>query len=116
MTTAPPGFPQHVPVLTEVMEWVGAPPELDAPAPLVPDATLHFNDDALRLRVLGDLQQRIEATLEAQVREALAPLLAQAADEMVQRARQVLAASLRAAVAQAVAEELADELARARPA
>lgn len=58
-------------------------------------------------QVLADLRLRVDSMLEYRLREALAPLLAQAADDMVEQARTELAATLRDVVARAVAQEMA---------
>ena len=63
--------------------------------------------------MLADLQRQLDLMLEVRLREALAPVLARAADTLIRDARKELTATLRDAVARSVAQELArrrDEL------
>lgn len=57
--------------------------------------------------VMAGLQTRIDLMVEYRLREALAPLLARAADAIVHDARDELAHTLRDVVARAVGQELA---------
>lgn len=130
-----PPSPMAVPVLTEVLDFPlpeAAPPTLQpeaaameelpvqalglaagalpaAAAPHAPDEAPAEPLDEARLtaQVLADLRLRVDSMLEFRLRESLAPLLAQAADDMVQQARTELAATLRDVVARAVAQEIA---------
>lgn len=90
-----------LPTLTEVIE--GA--QVQTAAPAVAAAS----DDAAALtaEILDALQPRIDALLEARLREALAPQLARLADGAVRGVRLEIAASLQTLVAQAVADALA---------
>ncbi|MFZ2651913.1 MAG: hypothetical protein WA210_17590 [Burkholderiaceae bacterium] len=58
-------------------------------------------------RVMAEVQQQFDATLEARLREVLAPALARATDTIVRETREQFAATLRDTVARAVAQELA---------
>lgn len=103
--------PDRLPTLTEVvMEGPqfpapGATPRLapaaDSPSVAATDA------GAIVDAVMGSLQARIDLMLEYRLREALTPLLARAAETMVQETRAELAQTLRDVVARAVAQELA---------
>ena len=116
------GPPGGIPTLTEVVPWPGQAPIVPAPAlatvaaaapaaptvtaaPLVPAASI--NEAQLTQRVLVDLQRQIDLMLEVRLREALAPVLARAADALIRDARKELTAALRDAVARSVAQELA---------
>ena len=66
-------------------------------------------DDQLARRIVADLQRHVDLMLDVRLREALAPVLARAADAIVRDARQQLAQTLRDVVDQAIASE------RARP-
>ena len=57
--------------------------------------------------MLADLQRQLDLMLEVRLREALAPVLARAADALIRDARKELTAALRDAVARSVAQELA---------
>jgi hypothetical protein len=110
--------PQHgaLPTLTEVIEIeADAVPAAVGQAPLPPEslplespsAVVADTGVALTTQVLEALRPRVDALLEARLREVLAPQLARLADEAVQCARGELAAALHTLVAQAVAEVLA---------
>lgn len=58
-------------------------------------------------RVLRDLQRDADLMLELRLREAVAPVLARLADELVHELRGKLEAALRDAVTQAASRELA---------
>ncbi len=110
--------PERLPTLTEVIE---AGVRVDSPAAL-PDGADAPGDggatpagavatplDEARIvsQVMLDLQRRIDLMLEYRLREALAPALARAADQLIQEARAELAETLRDVVARAVAQEVA---------
>jgi len=57
---------------------------------------------ALTQRVLAELTPRVDALLEARLREALAPALARAADGLIRQARDELTLALRELVLDAV--------------
>jgi hypothetical protein len=57
-------------------------------------------------RVLADLQRQVELMLEVRLREALAPILARAADALVRDAKKELTAAMRDIVARSIAREL----------
>ncbi len=61
----------------------------------------------LSQRVLADLQRQLDLMLEVRLREALAPVLARAADALIRDARKELTTTLRDAVSRSVAQELA---------
>lgn len=136
MSTSGPGRgpPAGIPTLTEVVHWpvqapIGpvsqaepvdlaapvAPPSppaaavpaaMAAPAPF-PAAVPQVSQADLTQRVLADLQRQIDLMLEVRLREALAPVLARAADALIRDARKELTAALRDAVDRSVAQELA---------
>lgn len=117
--------PERLPTLTEVIEGaardaaaatapgVGLPAdEADAGtgrvvAPGPPEAGPPLNEARIVSQVMLDLQRRIDLMLEYRLREALAPALARAADQLIQEARAELAETLRDVVARAVAQEVA---------
>ena len=121
--------PQHVPTLTEVVEWpqplqpvVGAAPALSAasaapsPSPL-PSLSSSSSSGSLGetvpseaqlvQRVLADLQRQTDLMLDYRLREVLTPLLARATDNLIREARGELALTLRDMVTRAVAQEMA---------
>ncbi|MEO6031269.1 MAG: hypothetical protein ABIP61_05100 [Burkholderiaceae bacterium] len=118
-----PNPPQRVPTLTEVVEWRGAtatPPSAvampAAPGSSAPEAaptservsaSASITHEALVQSVLSDLQRQLDLMLEYRLREALAPLLARATDQLARDARNELASTLRDMVERAVAQELA---------
>ncbi len=121
------GPPLRVPTLTEVVEFeppaalvrfepVGtstaalstavpdpvAPAQRDAPPSIVlPSA------ETLQARVLAQVQRQLDASAESRLREAIAPVLARAADGLIRELEAELAATLQDLVARAVAQELA---------
>ena len=119
------GPPRGVPTLTEVVDWSdravpaqstgSMPPAEEAagvdrtqvavasPAPL---AALP-SESELTAQVLAEVQQQLDLMIEYRMREALTPLLARVADNLVRDARHELASTLREIVARAVAQELA---------
>ena len=114
------GPPGGIPTLTEVVPWPGQAPiaPVAAGASAVPSALLTaiaaplepaapIDEAQLTQRVLVDLQRQIDLMLEVRLREALAPVLARAADALIRDARKELTAALRDAVARSVAQELA---------
>ena len=104
-----------LPTLTEVIEVTAEP---SAPAALAPEslplesapsqaAESPESTAVLTQQVLALLRPRIDALLEARLREAMAPLLARCADELQKGLRIELAAAMQALAAQAVDEALA---------
>jgi hypothetical protein len=85
----------QVPTLTEV---VGLSTAAAAPA---------FDEAGLVDEVLHSLQQRIDLMFEYRLREALAPMLAQMAEALIEDAKVHMASTLREVVARAVAQEVA---------
>ena len=75
------------------------------PAPI--PAAAPVNEAELNRQVLADLQRQLDLMLDVRLREALAPVLARAADALIRDARKELTAALREAVARSVAQELA---------
>lgn len=133
------GPPRHVPTLTEVVdppalprtgvaaeerdgdtlrrlaEGTAVPPATVAPpAPAAPPAAI--DEAALRQRLAGELQRRVEdvlaARLERRVHEVLAPTLARITEALVLETREQLAETLRELVAEAVAAERARQTPR----
>lgn len=116
------GPPQGVPTLTEVVDWHDS--AAPASIPVAPADEAAIADPALiaapgeptlaRLpteaelteQVLAQVQLQIDLMIEYRMREALAPLLARATDNLVRDARNELASTLRDVVARAVAQEL----------
>ena len=109
--------PDRVPTLTEVVSWpvveapqpvAEAPPPTEPPVlPPPPAAHLQLNEAELTRQILADVQRQIDLMLEYRLREALAPVLARATDNLVRESRSELASTLRDVVARAVAQELA---------
>jgi len=64
------------------------------------------SDVQLTQRVLADLQRQVELMLEVRLREALAPILARAADALVRDAKKELTAAMRDIVSRSIAREL----------
>lgn len=97
----------RLPTLTEVVE-LGSPLQQPTRAPDAPaaahlaDATAIGDSDELIARVIAELVPRVDAALEARLRDALAPALARAADGLIRDARKEMAAALRDLVAEAV--------------
>ncbi len=117
--------PQHVPTLTEVVEWpqavlpaTGAAPNPSPstsaapPSPPLSSSSGHRADAVpseaqLVQRILADLQRQTELMLDYRMRELLTPLLARVTDNLIREVRGELASTLRDMVARAVAQELA---------
>ncbi|CAD5373750.1 conserved hypothetical protein [Rubrivivax sp. A210] len=104
----PPPGADRLPTLTEVIEFgpdaVALPTahELLSSAVAVPAV----DEAALVQRVLAELGPRIDAMLEARLREALAPALARAADGLIRDARAELLPALGEIVGEAVSRAL----------
>jgi len=100
----------RLPTLTEVvLEGAARPVAPASPPPADPPAAAAAPGlDEARIvdAVMAGLQPRIDLMLEYRLREALAPLLARAAESMVQEARAELARTLRDVVARAVSQEV----------
>lgn len=111
-----------LPTLTEVVETrADVPMGADAVAPLPPESwpldaqaataasarNVADTGAALTMQVLDALRPRVDALLEAHLRDALAPLLTRLADSAVQSARAELSMAMHALVAQTVKEVLA---------
>ena len=117
MSAHEPVPPQHVPTLTEVVEWPQpVPPPAAAASPLgLPSpspssgqlAETVPGESQLVQRVLADLQRQTDLMLDYRLREVLTPLLARATDNLIREARAELAVTLRDMVARAVALEMA---------
>lgn len=113
------GPPQRhgLPTLTEVIELAplgdagAALPSRAAGAlrgeGLAPPAAAWPDTEQLIERLLGDLQRDANLTLELRLREALAPVLARVADDLVRELRDKLHIALREVVTQAASQELA---------
>jgi hypothetical protein len=98
--------PRAVPTLTEVVDAVElAEPAGESAAPAAPAEA--FDEEQLVQRVLLQIQRQVDLMVEFRLREALAPVLARAAQAVVDEARGELSATLRDVVARAVAQELA---------
>ena len=111
---------ERLPVLTEVVRAPGAWERVDSPKarpaesaddalesasalPSLPESDPYRMQDA----VVAAVEQHIELMLESRLREAIAPALARAADQLTRDLREPLAADLRDVVKRAVAQELA---------
>ena len=136
MSGSPGMPPDRVPTLTEVVPWpadgvpadgvaaagagsvveaalapiptfvpVVAKTALAAPPP-IPPASPAITEAQLTHRILTDVQRQIDLMLEYRLREALAPVLARATDNLVRESRSELASTLRDVVARAVAQEM----------
>lgn len=84
---------RSLPTLTEVVQ---------AQAPAAPTAGASLDEEALTQRVL----QRLELTLDEQVRQVVAAVLEEQMKELAPRIRQRVDTAVRKAVTQAVAGEL----------
>ena len=117
MSAHEPVPPQHVPTLTEVVEWpppaaaaspLGLPSPSQSPSPASGQlAETVPGESQLVQRVLADLQRQTDLMLDYRLREVLTPLLARATDNLIREARGELAVTLRDMVARAVALEMA---------
>ena len=114
MSEHEPPPPQHVPTLTEVVDWPQAMPPLARAAPAASPASRSGDlvealpsEAQLVQRVLADLQRQTDLMLDYRLREVLTPLLARATDNLIREARGELASTLRDMVARAVAQEMA---------
>jgi hypothetical protein len=105
-----------LPTLTEVIDVQAGLPQIDTgPAPLPPDSvpmeTLPETPDdaaaAITAQVLELLRPRIDALLEARIREALAPQVLRFTEDSTRHLRDELGGEVRAMVANAVIEALA---------
>jgi hypothetical protein len=105
-----------LPTLTEVIEVQSSQLPLDTgPAPLPPDsvpmvtrpATPVDHTAAITAEVLELLRPRIDALLEARIREALAPQVLRLAEESTQRIRDDLSGVMLVLVERAVVEAIA---------
>jgi hypothetical protein len=107
-----PVFPE-LPVLTPLPELPQL-PEVDlsfpppVPTPVVPSAAEALAEqlDKMAIRVRANVQLQVDQLLEARLREAMAPLLAQQADTLVFRLKMELAGMLDDMVARAVSQEI----------
>ena len=90
-------IPTSVPVLA--LTALAEPPPIPAASPAITEAQLTH-------RILTDVQRQIDLMLEYRLREALAPVLARATDNLVRESRSELASTLRDVVARAVAQEM----------
>ena len=117
MSEPEPVPPQHVPTLTEVVDWPQAMPPLARATPAASSASPASrsgdlvealpSEAQLVQRVLADLQRQTDLMLDYRLREVLTPLLARATDNLIREARGELASTLRDMVARAVAQEMA---------
>lgn len=100
--------PQRVPTLTEVVDFTAPAPSAAESAIAPPPGALAFSGEAEWVaRVLAQLQHQIDASFEARLRDALAPLLARSAEALIREARAELTGTMHAMVTRAVALELA---------
>lgn len=90
--------PAAVPTLTEVIDAVDV---VDAAA------SVPIDEEQLVQRVLLEIQRHVDLMIEFRLREALAPVLARAAQSIVDEARVELSTTLRDVVGRAVAQEVA---------
>jgi len=104
--------PAHAPTAALAPLATVVPPTLAATstAPGAPAASRSgaapSSDVQLTQRVLADLQRQVELMLEVRLREALAPILARAADALVRDAKKELTAAMRDIVSRSIAREL----------
>ncbi len=120
-----PPAPDRLPTLTEILQLgprgemaPAAPSPAPPPIPLPscsPDTPSPLDVAALEQRVLAELVQRIDARLEARLRETLAPALARAADGLIRDVRGQLMPALAEMVGDAVAQALAADRAHGPP-
>lgn len=105
--------PGRVPTLTEVVSWPASElprtaAELQDPAPpAASPSELELSESQLTQQILADVLRQTDLILEYRLREAMAPALARAADNLVRESRSELASTLRDVVARAVAQGLA---------
>ncbi|WP_338415341.1 hypothetical protein [uncultured Sphaerotilus sp.] len=104
MTAALRAPPDDVPTLTEVVR----PSELAVP-PDVPVAIREspIDEERLTLQILGEVQARADALLEAGLRARLPPLLEQLVEGLLRELRAELSSGLAGVVREAVDRELA---------
>ena len=81
---------------------VPAPMNTPPAAPALPTIT----EAQMTQHILTAVQRQIDLMLEYRLREALAPVLARATDNLVRESRSELASTLRDVVARAVAQEI----------
>ena len=104
-----------VPTLTEVVEWSAAEARavrnMSAPmwVPMASEllavkerARIQVQATELSASLLFELETSVGLALEARLREALAPILAQAAEVMIRQAQQELSTTMRQLVDEAV--------------
>ena len=104
----------RLPVLTEVVKtpdaWAREEPPQPVPEPVAEPALAPrdaADPDQLEDAVFNAVQQHIDLMFEYRLREAIAPALARAADQLIKDLREPLAADLRDVAQRAVAQELA---------
>lgn len=125
-----PAFDQTIPVLTEVFADLKAQPPEEAPPELIQDepppdaeaisaelealATDTWTEPEWRLleqrvagRILRQLEERVDATLDQQLRDSLADVLQQAMTTLTIELRAGLHNAIEQTVARAVAQEIA---------
>lgn len=95
MPALPKKLLRSLPTLTEVVDAAAVPPAVAGPGPVA-------DEEALVQRVL----ERLESTLEEQVRQVVASALEDQMKELAPRIRQRVDNAVRKAVTQAVAGEL----------
>ncbi|MDO9315489.1 MAG: hypothetical protein Q7T97_13185 [Burkholderiaceae bacterium] len=78
-------------------------PAADADADAAPAS---IDESALTLRIVGELQERVDLILGDQLRAALTPMLERLMQAIIHEARDELALTLREVVAKAVSHEL----------
>lgn len=100
---AAPPIALAVPPAPAVTPPAAAPSTRGAPAPR---AAASAGDVQQAQRLLAELQRQVELMLEVRLREALAPVLARAADALVRDARKELTAAMRDIVSKSIAREL----------
>jgi hypothetical protein len=107
----------QVPTLTEVVEWSGVEARGTSAVPgtvLVSSArlpglqpvSLEQQVTELSANLLFELESKVSLALESRLREALAPVMARAAQAMVQEAQMELAALMRELVEEAVTQAI----------
>jgi len=94
----------ELPTLPEVD--LSFPPAAPTPRVPTPSETLALQLEQAAVRVRANVQLQVDNLLEARLREAMAPLLAQQADMLVFRLKMELAGMLDDMVARAVSQEI----------
>jgi hypothetical protein len=82
-------------------------PSISALLATVDDLDPAVVEESPQARVLAQMQRQLDASFDAQLREALWPILQRTAELLIRETREQLTGSLRQAIENAVAQELA---------